>query len=120
MLKGYGTKGFSVKKTKLDKGHKNQFRLLVDSIQKGDQPIIQFDEIVNTSKASLAAIQSFKENEQAYLLDEHNDILDCIQVRYNLLEREAEKLLFPKAIKYGIGVIVRIPILFGLILIGLK
>jgi aryl-alcohol dehydrogenase-like predicted oxidoreductase len=34
-------------------------------------------------------------------------------VRYNLLEREAEKELFPRALKYGIGVIVRIPLLFG-------
>ena len=59
------------------------------------------------------SIQSFKETEQAHLLDLHNDILDCIQVRYNLLEREAEKVLFPKALEYGIGVIVRIPILFG-------
>jgi aryl-alcohol dehydrogenase-like predicted oxidoreductase len=59
------------------------------------------------------SVQSFKETEQAFLLDEHNDILDIIQVRYNLLEREAEKKLFPKALKYGIGIIVRIPLLFG-------
>ena len=62
ILKGYWTKGFSSKKTKLDKGHKNQFRLLVESIQKGCQPIIPFDEIVNTTKAGFAAIQSLKEN----------------------------------------------------------
>jgi len=59
------------------------------------------------------SIQSFKDTEQAHLLDRHHDIIDCIQVRYNLLEREAENELFPKALKYGIGVIVRIPILFG-------
>ncbi|MFH1851833.1 MAG: aldo/keto reductase [Candidatus Neomarinimicrobiota bacterium] len=61
------------------------------------------------------SIQSFRETEQAFLLDEHHDLLDCIQVRYNLLERTAEKVLFPKARKYGIGVIVRIPLLFGLL-----
>lgn len=59
------------------------------------------------------SIQSFQETNQSHLLDEHHDILDVIQVRYNLLEREAEKVLFPKAIGYGIGVIVRIPLLFG-------
>lgn len=31
------------------------------------------------------------------------------------MEREAEEVLFPKADKYGIGVIVRIPLLFGLL-----
>ncbi len=61
------------------------------------------------------SIQSFKESEQAHLLDRHHDLLDCIQVRYNLLERKAEKELFPKAIEHGIGVIVRIPMLFGLL-----
>ncbi|MBL7075364.1 aldo/keto reductase [candidate division KSB1 bacterium] len=61
------------------------------------------------------SIQSFKETEQAFLLDEHHGLLDCIQVRYNILEREAEKELFPKAQKYGLGVIVRIPLLFGLL-----
>jgi aryl-alcohol dehydrogenase-like predicted oxidoreductase len=59
------------------------------------------------------SIQSFKETEQAHLLDRYHEIIDCIQVRYNLFEREAEKVLFPKAQKYGIGVIVRIPLLFG-------
>jgi len=59
------------------------------------------------------SIQSFKETEHAHLLDLHHDLIDSIQVRYNLLEREAEKVLFPKAQKYGIGVIVRIPLLFG-------
>jgi aryl-alcohol dehydrogenase-like predicted oxidoreductase len=59
------------------------------------------------------SIQSFQETAQAFVLDEHHQLIDCIQVRYNLLEREAEKELFPRAIKYGIGVIVRIPLLFG-------
>ncbi len=59
------------------------------------------------------SVQSFKETEQSFLLDEHSEILDVVQVRYNLLEREAEKDLLPKTLKYKIGVIVRIPLLFG-------
>lgn len=61
------------------------------------------------------SVQSFQETEQAFLLDRHHELIDSIQVRYNLLEREAEKVLFPKAQRYGIGVIVRIPLLFGLL-----
>ena len=61
-LTGFGVKGFSKKKTKLDKGHKTQFRLLNESVQNGGKPIIPFDEIINTTRASFAAIQSMKEN----------------------------------------------------------
>lgn len=59
---GYGFKSFSKLKTKLDKGHKKQFHTLINRIQTGGAPLIPFDEIVNTTKASFAAIQSLKEN----------------------------------------------------------
>ncbi|MBD3289690.1 aldo/keto reductase [candidate division KSB1 bacterium] len=61
------------------------------------------------------SVQSFKETKQAKFLDKYHTLIDSIQVRYNLLEREAEQVLFPKAMKYGVGVIVRIPLLFGLL-----
>ncbi len=82
-----------------------------------DDPWLALEQLKKDGKILHAglSIQSFKETEQAHLLDLHHDILDSIQVRYNLLEREAEKVLFPKAIEYGIGVIVRIPLLFGLL-----
>jgi aryl-alcohol dehydrogenase-like predicted oxidoreductase len=78
------------------------------------QALVRLKEQGKIRHAGISII-SFAETEQAFLLDEHHDLLDCIQVRYNLLEREAEKVLFPKAQQYGIGVIVRIPILFGLL-----
>ena len=61
------------------------------------------------------SVRSFEETTQAHILDQHPELIDVIQVRYNILEREAEKVLFPKAMKYGIGVIARIPLLFGLL-----
>lgn len=60
-LKGYGFKGFKSKSTSQDKGHANQFNYLVERIQQGGEPLIPFDEIINTTKASFAAIQSLKE-----------------------------------------------------------
>ncbi|MDM1500008.1 bi-domain-containing oxidoreductase [Myroides odoratimimus] len=56
----FGVKGFSKLKTSLDKGHKAQFFNLVSKIQKGGTPLIPFDEIINTTKASFAAIESLK------------------------------------------------------------
>lgn len=82
-----------------------------------DEPWIALERLKQSGKIKHAgwSVQSFKETEQAYILERHYDLIDIIQVRYNLLEREAEEVLFPMAEKYGTGVIVRIPILFGLL-----
>ena len=60
--KGYGIKGFSKLKTSLDKGHRNQFHRLIKAVQNGGTALIPFDSLVNTTRASFAAIQSLKEN----------------------------------------------------------
>ena len=59
---GYGFKGFSSLKTKTDKGHREQFKLLTESIAKGGKYLIAFDEMINTTRASFAAIESLKSN----------------------------------------------------------
>lgn len=80
-----------------------------------DDPWLALEQLKKEGKIKHAgwSVQSFKETEHAHILDRHHDLIDVIQVRYNLLEREAERTLFPKASQYGIGVIVRIPLLFG-------
>lgn len=80
-----------------------------------DEPWLALEKLKQDGKIKHAgwSVQSFQETNQAFLLDDHKDLLDVIQVRYNLLEREAEKVLFKKSEEYGIGVIVRIPLLFG-------
>jgi predicted dehydrogenase/threonine dehydrogenase-like Zn-dependent dehydrogenase len=60
VTQGYGFKGFSQLKTKLDKGHNEQFRLLIERLKKGGASLISFEELVNTTKASFAAIESLK------------------------------------------------------------
>lgn len=50
--------GNRVLKTKQDKGHKEQFDKLHNSWAKGLTPIIPFESIINTTKASFAAIDS--------------------------------------------------------------
>lgn len=59
---GFGFKGFSKLKTSLDKGHKAQFTELIKRVKDGGKPLIAFDEIINTTKASFAAIESLKKN----------------------------------------------------------
>lgn len=60
-LTGFGFKGFTSQKTKQDKGHNEQFRLLIDRLHAGGETLIPFEEIVNTTRASFAAITSLKE-----------------------------------------------------------
>ena len=60
-LRGYGFKGFSNARSGQDKGHFNQFKELIKQQKNGGEAIIPFDEIVNTTKASFAAIDSLKE-----------------------------------------------------------
>jgi predicted dehydrogenase len=57
---GFGFKGFSKLKTGLDKGHKEQFRLLIERVKNGGGSLISFSELINTTRASFAAIESLK------------------------------------------------------------
>ncbi len=58
---GYGFKGFKKLKTRLDKGHKNQFAQIVDKT-KSDKGVdlIPYEELINVTKASFAAVESLK------------------------------------------------------------
>jgi len=60
-LTGFGFKGFTSQNTKQDKGHAEQFRLLVDRLKTGGEALISFEEILNTTRTSFAAITSLKE-----------------------------------------------------------
>lgn len=59
-LDAYGFKGFSGMKTRLDKGHKRQFRLLGERIRGGGAPLIPLDDLINTSRAGFAALESLR------------------------------------------------------------
>ena len=59
-LKGYGFKNFNAASSGQDKGHQNQFNLLIDSMKNGGNQIIPFDELVNTTRASFSAVESLK------------------------------------------------------------
>ena len=58
---GFGFKGFSNLKTGLDKGHKSQFKSIVEQANSGKGvELIPYDELINVTKASFAAIESLK------------------------------------------------------------
>jgi len=57
--KYYGFKGSGMKKSQ-DKGHYEQFKRFMESIKTGGAPTIPFEEIVNTTEASIAAVESLK------------------------------------------------------------
>lgn len=55
----YGYSSSGLKKTQ-DKGHPEQFKRWNDMVTQGGPAIIPFDEIVNTSKAAMACLESLK------------------------------------------------------------
>ena len=57
----YGFKHFKGLRTSIDKGHKAQFTALIQQVRAGGPPLIPFDSLVNTTRASFAALQSLKE-----------------------------------------------------------
>jgi len=61
-LEGFGYKGFTSAKSKQDKGHADQFRLLLERVSSGGDALIPFEDIANTTRAGFAAITSLKEN----------------------------------------------------------
>ncbi len=60
-LEGFGVKGFSKMKAHQDKGHLAEFGLLNERVVQGGESLIPFESLVNTSKASFAAIKSMME-----------------------------------------------------------
>jgi predicted dehydrogenase/threonine dehydrogenase-like Zn-dependent dehydrogenase len=57
--KYYGFKKSGMKSTQ-DKGHHEQFKRFIQNLQDGGAGIIPFNEIINTSKTAIAAVESLK------------------------------------------------------------
>ncbi|MCG8326122.1 MAG: bi-domain-containing oxidoreductase [Chitinophagales bacterium] len=57
--KYYGFKRRGMSKSQ-DKGHFNQFKVFHDNLKKNGAPTIPFDQIINTSRAAIAAIESLQ------------------------------------------------------------
>lgn len=59
-LVGYGVPGFSKAKSSLDKGHAKQFEMFVERSALGGEAITDFRSVVNSTRASFAAVESLK------------------------------------------------------------
>lgn len=59
-MKGYGFKSFSSMGGAINKGHKHQFTSLLSQLQKGGEPLIDFSSIINTTQASISAVESLR------------------------------------------------------------
>ena len=55
----FGTKSSGMSRSQ-DKGYSEQFRLFLESLTNGGEAIIPIEEIINATKASLAAVESLK------------------------------------------------------------
>ena len=70
--RSFGVKGFRNLKTRMDKGHKNQFQTYINRIKSGGEPLIPINEIVNVTSATFAAIQSMQEKRWVTVLADGN------------------------------------------------
>jgi predicted dehydrogenase len=66
-LTGYGFNGFSSAAAQQDKGHMQQFRLLAEKLTHGGDPLIPFASLVNTSRATLAIVDSMHSGEMVHI-----------------------------------------------------
>ena len=55
----FGTKSSGMSRSQ-DKGHSEQFKLFLERLKNGGEAIIPIEEIINTTKASLAAVESLQ------------------------------------------------------------
>ena len=61
VTKGYGFKNFrSFRTWRQDKGHRAEIQAFINSVTQGGGSLISFDEIVNVTQASFAAVESAK------------------------------------------------------------
>ena len=81
----FGVKGFKTLKTKLDKGHKAQFREYVKRIQNGGEALIPLNEIINVTRTSFAAIESLKSKKW---VKKHHNISSVSKSLYSYYEEK--------------------------------
>lgn len=60
--KYYGFKSSGMSKTQ-DKGHYNQFKTLIDNLKKDGSPTIPFEQVMNTSRTAIAAVESLQKGQ---------------------------------------------------------
>jgi predicted dehydrogenase len=68
-MEGFGFKGFSSISSKQDKGHKHQFESYIRFLKEGGEPPVTFSQIINSTRTSFAAVQSFLSGEPVNLRD---------------------------------------------------
>jgi predicted dehydrogenase/threonine dehydrogenase-like Zn-dependent dehydrogenase len=67
-IEAFGFSNFKSKSGSLDKGHKNQFKLLINQVINGGEPLIKFEEIINSSRASFAALESLRTGQKVVII----------------------------------------------------
>jgi len=64
ITKGYGFKGFKKFRTlRQDKGHEREIAEFINLVAEGGEPLIPFDELVNVTTTSFAAVESAMKNQ---------------------------------------------------------